>query len=61
VSTPLYWEEVHMALDPRLLTMFTVPGRAADRGDPMEGMLRETPDIPRAVARLGKLLEPLRR
>jgi len=61
VSTPLYWEEVHMALDPRLLTMFTVPGRAADRGDPMEGMLRETPDIPKAVARLGKLLEPLRR
>jgi len=60
VSTPLYWEEVHMALDPRLLTMFTVPGRALDRGDPMEGLLRETPDIPRAVARLGKLLEPLR-
>jgi bifunctional non-homologous end joining protein LigD len=61
VSTPLYWEEVHMALDPRLLTMFTVPGRAADRGDPMESMLRETPNIPQAVARLGKLLEPLRK
>ncbi|HKO93142.1 MAG TPA: hypothetical protein VJU61_18430, partial [Polyangiaceae bacterium] len=61
VSTPLYWEEVHMALDPRQLTIVTVPGRALDRGDPMEGLLRETPDIPQAVARLGKLLEPLRR
>jgi bifunctional non-homologous end joining protein LigD len=60
VSTPLYWEEVHMALDPRLHTMFTVPARVAERGDPMEGLLRERPDIPRAVARLGKLLEPFR-
>jgi bifunctional non-homologous end joining protein LigD len=60
VSTPLYWEEVHMALDPRLHTMFTVPGRVAERGDPMEGMLRERPDIARAVGRLGKLLEPFR-
>jgi bifunctional non-homologous end joining protein LigD len=56
VSTPLYWEEVHMALDPRQLTLFTVPARVLERGDPMEGMLGEKPDIRAAVARLGRLL-----
>jgi bifunctional non-homologous end joining protein LigD len=60
VSTPLFWEEVHMALDPRQLTMFTVPTRVLERGDPMESMLAARPDIPRAVARLGQLLQPLR-
>ncbi|MEO8183419.1 MAG: DNA ligase D [Deltaproteobacteria bacterium] len=60
VSTPLHWEEVHMALDPRQHTILTVPARVADRGDPMEKMLSERPDIPKAVARLGKLLEPFR-
>ncbi|MEY2932639.1 MAG: hypothetical protein RL033_3388, partial [Pseudomonadota bacterium] len=60
VSTPLYWEEVHMALDPRLHTMFSVPSRVAEKGDPMEGLLRERPNIPQAVLRLGKLLEPFR-
>jgi bifunctional non-homologous end joining protein LigD len=60
VSTPLYWEEVHMALDPRQFTMFTVPARILDKGDPMEGLLAVRPDIPNAVSRLGKLLAPLR-
>jgi bifunctional non-homologous end joining protein LigD len=60
VSTPLFWEEVHMALDPRQLTMFTVPTRVVERGDPMESMLTARPDIPRAVARLGQLLQPMR-
>jgi bifunctional non-homologous end joining protein LigD len=60
VSTPLFWEEVHMALDPRQLTMFTVPTRVLERGDPMEGLLAARPDIPRAVARLGQLLQPMR-
>jgi bifunctional non-homologous end joining protein LigD len=60
VSTPLFWEEVHMALDPRQLTMFSVPTRVAERGDPLEGSLSERPDIPAAVARLGRLLSPLR-
>jgi bifunctional non-homologous end joining protein LigD len=60
VSTPLFWEEVHMALDPRQLTMFSVPTRVAERGDPMEGLLKERPDIGRAVARLGELLQPMR-
>jgi len=56
VSTPLFWEEVHMALDPRQLTMFSVPTRVAERGDPMEGLLAARPDIPRAVAKIGQLL-----
>jgi len=60
VSTPLFWEEVHMALDPRQHTMFTVPTRVAERGDPMDGLLEVRPDIPRAVAKLGQLLQPLR-
>jgi bifunctional non-homologous end joining protein LigD len=60
VSTPLYWEEVHMALDPRQLTMFTVPARVVDRGDPLEHLLDERPDIAHAVARLGELLAPFR-
>lgn len=60
VSTPLYWEEVHMALDPRQLTMFTVPARTAERGDPMAAMSAARPDIPAAVAKLGELLAPLR-
>jgi bifunctional non-homologous end joining protein LigD len=60
VSTPLYWEEVHMALDPRQFTMFTVPARILDKGDPMEGLLAARPDIPNAVSRLGQLLAPLR-
>ena len=47
-----------MALDPRQLTMFTVPTRVAERGDPMEGLLAARPDIPRAVAKLGQLLLP---
>jgi len=60
VSTPLFWEEVHMALDPRQLTMFSVPSRVAERGDPLEGSLEARPDIPAAVARLGQLLSPFR-
>ncbi len=60
VSTPLFWEEVHMALDPRQLTMFTAPTRVLERGDPMDGLLAACPDIPRAVARLGQLLQPMR-
>lgn len=60
VSTPLFWEEVHLALDPRQLTLFTVPTRVAERGDPMQGLLAVRPDIPRAVARIGQLLAPMR-
>ena len=56
VSTPLLWDEVHVALDPTRFTMFTVPSRVARLGDPMAAMLDETPDIARAVAVLGQRL-----
>jgi bifunctional non-homologous end joining protein LigD len=49
VSTPLRWEELHVALDPSRFTMLTVPGRIADVGDPMAGFLDEQPDVATAV------------
>ncbi len=57
VSTPLYWEEVHMALDPRRWTMFSVPSRVAQRGDPLQGLLDERPDISGCLARMEGLLD----
>lgn len=56
VSTPLLWDEVHVALDPSRFTMFTVPERVARLGDPMAGLLRAKPDIRKAVSVLGSKL-----
>src|SRR6266571_5156279 len=39
VSTPLSWDEVP-GCDPAAFTLFTVPSRFAERGDPAEGMER---------------------
>jgi bifunctional non-homologous end joining protein LigD len=55
VSTPLYWEEVHVALDPKRFTLITVPTRLAESGDPFAGLLDERPDIGAAVAKLEAL------
>jgi bifunctional non-homologous end joining protein LigD len=52
VSTPLDWDEVGFALDPRRHTLTTVPARLAERGDPMADLLRARPDLPSTVARL---------
>jgi bifunctional non-homologous end joining protein LigD len=52
VSTPLYWEEVHVALDPKRFTLLTVPTRLAESGDPLLGLLDQTPDIASAVKKL---------
>ncbi|HEY3495885.1 MAG TPA: DNA ligase D [Polyangiaceae bacterium] len=52
VSTPLYWEEVHVALDPKRFTMLTVPTRLAESGDPLARLLDERPDLPSAIAKL---------
>jgi bifunctional non-homologous end joining protein LigD len=56
VSTPLTWDEVDDALDPRAFTIETVPGRVARHGDPMASLLSERPDVPRAVTRLAELV-----
>jgi bifunctional non-homologous end joining protein LigD len=58
VSTPLLWDEVHLALDPGAFTLFTVPERVARLPDPMAPLLSERPDIASAVATLGSWLRP---
>ena len=56
VSTPLHWDEVGYGLDPSRFTMFTVPERVEQHGDPMADMLDERPDILAAVNALAKLM-----
>jgi hypothetical protein len=41
-----------LALNPRELTIFTVPDRARERGDPMHELLEVRPDLPSAIDRL---------
>jgi bifunctional non-homologous end joining protein LigD len=56
VSTPLSWDEVEPALDPRAFTLRSVPDRVAARGDPMAPLLTARPDVAAAVTRLAALL-----
>jgi bifunctional non-homologous end joining protein LigD len=55
VSTPLYWEEVHVALDPKRFTLLTVPTRLLESGDPLAGLLDQRPNLGEAVAALESL------
>jgi bifunctional non-homologous end joining protein LigD len=52
VSTPLLWEELHLALRPETFTMFSVPDRLQQQPDPMASLYRQQPDIGRAVGKL---------
>ncbi len=52
VSTPLYWQELHAALDPSAYTLLTVPERVLEVGDPMADFGAQRPDIPSALERL---------
>jgi bifunctional non-homologous end joining protein LigD len=52
VSTPVHWDEVHLALRPDRYTMFTVPDLLRDRGDPLEGWLDVKPDLASVLAKL---------
>lgn len=56
VSTPLTWDEVHLALDPRRFNIDTVPDRIAETGDPLRGMLQRRPDMVAAVSALERLV-----
>jgi bifunctional non-homologous end joining protein LigD len=55
VSTPLYWDEVHLALNPREFTLFSVPDRVSEKGDPGRDLLDVEPDVATAVGRLQKM------
>jgi bifunctional non-homologous end joining protein LigD len=58
VSTPLFWDELSGALDPARLTIMTVPARLLELSDPFAGFLDEQPDVPEAIRRIEKLLQP---
>ncbi len=52
VSTPLLWREIHLALDPGVFTILTVPDRVKAMGDPMAHMLSEEPDLKSVLQKL---------
>lgn len=58
VSTPLHWDEVHLALRPDRYTMFTVPELLRQRGDPLEGWLDLSPDMPSVLGKLERWVKP---
>jgi bifunctional non-homologous end joining protein LigD len=52
VSTPLTWEELHLALDPSLFDIHSVVRRVAQLGDPMADLLDQTPNLQATLAKL---------
>jgi bifunctional non-homologous end joining protein LigD len=56
VSTPIAWDELHVALDTSRFTMLTVPGRVLEVGDPFADFMAIRPDVPAAVKALSKYL-----
>src|SRR6478609_9723659 len=56
VSTPIGWNELHVALDTSRFTMLTLPGRVLEVGDPFAGFMAVRPDVPAAVRDLSKYL-----
>jgi bifunctional non-homologous end joining protein LigD len=57
VSTPLHWDEVNATLSPTRWSMLSVPERLEERGDPMNNLLGERPDVARAVSRLEAMVK----
>ena len=56
VSTPIGWNELHVALDTSRFSMLTLPGRVLEVGDPFAGFMAARPDVPAAVRALSKYL-----
>jgi bifunctional non-homologous end joining protein LigD len=56
VSTPIRWQELHVALDTSRFTMLTLPGRVLEVGDPYEGFMDARPNVAAAVTALSKYL-----
>ncbi|MFQ5528240.1 MAG: DNA ligase D [Thermoanaerobaculia bacterium] len=58
VSTPLRWAEVNAKLDPRKLTIKTVPARLRRmKSDPWAKVLETVPDLPSALAQLAEVAD----
>lgn len=56
VSTPLFWDELHLALDPARFNILSVPERIERLGDPMAELLEQRPNIAEVVQTLGSWL-----
>jgi bifunctional non-homologous end joining protein LigD len=56
VSTPLFWEEVSLALDPSSFHVFAVPERVLALGDPMADAYEEELDLGTTMERLDSLI-----
>ena len=56
VSTPIAWNELHVALDTSRFTMLTLPGRVLEVGDPFADFMAIRPDVPAAVKALSRYL-----
>jgi bifunctional non-homologous end joining protein LigD len=59
VSTPLFWDEVHLALDPSVYTIHSVVERFETHGDPMAGLLEERPNLTLVLAELSRWTQAL--
>ena len=55
VSTPLSWEEVHLALRPEVFTLSTVPERVV-HCNPYAGLLEQRPDVGTLLTKLERWL-----
>jgi bifunctional non-homologous end joining protein LigD len=56
VSTPLFWDEVSLSLNPSAFNIFTVPERVLSFGDPMAEIHSVELDIEETLLRLGRLV-----
>lgn len=56
VSTPLFWDEVSLSLDPGSFNLFTVPDRCSSLGDPTAEAWSSPLDLDETLSRLGELV-----